>query len=650
MSDKFEKIKLARIDTTQSAERFAKLIQENKTYFLHGRWGSGKTDFINQTELFMDKRIVTVGLWRVTDNRSVVELVFSRMHKFSYLFIRYGILLLVALSILCSDKINLGLTFGNHFFDVIARVLVWTLTASVAWFQFLGRKSDDLYQHFLKCHTGGMILVIDDFDRVKPEKQEEAYKVFNILNRSLPIVFVGDYDKLARNEDNYLQKIIDEQIALPYVLHSSEIAKNVDLPQSIKDLFGFEHRVIRELEHFLTVVNEQLSDKFGHVQYDQQLLIIYLYLFHPHIYNRLENGWRPEPPKDTDDGDTQYSQNGSDTESSDGETVNIHEVLLHGLAANHGKIKDFRSNPQAYLLFEHATNLSVGELSALFEDDDELRKMLALSDVSSDDYQELVYYIESMPLDVWRGFADRVESFAMQQLEYRGHPNSLTQYVFQQKLELLEQEINNGRRYLDVRSGESNDFVRFAGIQGVEPSIDIPSRSFGGRTDVEKLGAPYIFSKLDDLFNEHDIDLSQQIYFYHEFLHIRGRVINRQQGITYMSIPRINEQEIIGRISVDVERLLNDGSYLEQYFPEQILIAKLGFEYDELDKEQLRDLKDKILRLQDVQFQYFWNYYDIRPNEEEENVILQGGAKLNFDRDFSETVLTRLLIIDEGRT
>jgi hypothetical protein len=135
---------------------------------------------------------------------------------------------------------------------------------------------DDLYQHLLKRHTGGRILVFDDFDRVKPERQEEAYKVFNIPNRSLPIVFVGDYDKLARNEDNYLQKIIDQKVVLPYVLHSSEIAKNVDLPQSIKDLFESEHRVIRELEHFLTIATEQLAEKFGQVQYEQQLLIICL--------------------------------------------------------------------------------------------------------------------------------------------------------------------------------------------------------------------------------------------------------------------------------------------------------------------------------------------------------------------------------------
>lgn len=72
----------------------------------------------------MDKRIVTVGLWRMTDNRSVIELAFSRMHRVSYFFIRYGIFLLIALSILCSGKVNLGWTFGHQLLDIIARIFI----------------------------------------------------------------------------------------------------------------------------------------------------------------------------------------------------------------------------------------------------------------------------------------------------------------------------------------------------------------------------------------------------------------------------------------------------------------------------------------------------------------------------------------------
>ena len=120
---------------------------------------------------------------------------------------------------------------------------------------------------------------------------------------------------------------------------------------------------------------------------------------------------------------------------------------------------------------------------------------------------------------------------------------------------------------------------------------------------------------------------------------------NSSQGIAALSIPRINEQEIIKRKSVEVERLLKDDSYSEQHFPEQILIAKLGFENDELDKDKLQELKDRILKLSDAEFQCFWNYYGIRSYEENHNVKLQGGTMLDFDRDFRDGVLARLIEI-----
>ena len=69
-------------------------------------------------------------------------------------------------------------------------------------------------------------MIVDDFDRVSVDKQNEAYKLFNILHNRLPIIFVGDINKIPISGDNYLQKIIDKRIDLPYVLHSRDIWNN----------------------------------------------------------------------------------------------------------------------------------------------------------------------------------------------------------------------------------------------------------------------------------------------------------------------------------------------------------------------------------------------------------------------------------------
>ncbi len=42
------------------------------------------------------------------------------------------------------------------------------------------------------------------------DTQKSAYKLFNVLNNKLPIVFVGDFENIINNENDYLRKIIDQ--------------------------------------------------------------------------------------------------------------------------------------------------------------------------------------------------------------------------------------------------------------------------------------------------------------------------------------------------------------------------------------------------------------------------------------------------------
>lgn len=45
-----EFIKLEHIDTSVAAKNFAELLYDNKTYFLNGSWGSGKTEFLEEVK------------------------------------------------------------------------------------------------------------------------------------------------------------------------------------------------------------------------------------------------------------------------------------------------------------------------------------------------------------------------------------------------------------------------------------------------------------------------------------------------------------------------------------------------------------------------------------------------------------------------
>ncbi len=67
------------------------------------------------------------------------------------------------------------------------------------------------------------VLVIDDFDRLTLSQQEEAYRLFSLLRGRLPIVFVGDIENIYSVKDNFLSKIIDRRVELPFVLQSEQI-------------------------------------------------------------------------------------------------------------------------------------------------------------------------------------------------------------------------------------------------------------------------------------------------------------------------------------------------------------------------------------------------------------------------------------------
>lgn len=53
-------IELDKIDTSTAAQNFVNLLNENKTYFLNGTWGSGKSTFLNEVDDIKQIKLVTI--------------------------------------------------------------------------------------------------------------------------------------------------------------------------------------------------------------------------------------------------------------------------------------------------------------------------------------------------------------------------------------------------------------------------------------------------------------------------------------------------------------------------------------------------------------------------------------------------------------
>lgn len=389
-----EFIKLEHIDTSVAAKNFAKLLYDNKTYFLNGSWGSGKSEFLKEVKRGSQNKLITIDFWRLSDTRSTIEIAFSKLHPLLYWTIRLGIILLVAVPILMTNVVDIGLSnyFGGS--KPLILKLGGVVALIVAVWQVFKKKSDEFYCFLLsKLPKFSKVLIIDDFDRMSEKQQEESYKLFSLINGKLPIVFVGDITKVHKSDDNYLSKIIDRQVELPFDLHPSKIWNkyfsvledkfNIGLSNDFKKRISSDQKNLRDREHFNDYVNQEFftRGKLDHVQVEQQLLVIYAYLFYPDLYMNLLKG-EPIKVEKSEESDFQ-------------DIISIGHTLKEQLSEiqssdNSDYPLSFKKNKLEYLLYEQTSNRTKIELDLLFtSNSEELISEIIESDQSSDFYQYL---------------------------------------------------------------------------------------------------------------------------------------------------------------------------------------------------------------------------------------------------------------------
>lgn len=365
-------IELDKIETSTAAQNFANLLNENKTYFLNGTWGSGKSTFLKEVDDTKQVKLVTIDFWRLNDSRSTLETVFAKLHPYVYWGLRLVVILCIALSILMTNVVDLGLSVLVPNWVVL---FAGVIALIVAIHQFLKIKSDGIYswlltKNYLSCRK--KVLVVDDFDRMTEEQQEASYKLFSLLNGKLPIIFVGDIDIIHRNNSNYLSKIIDRRIELPFVLHPTKIWSDyfeqlenrleIKLSDVFKDVFIKDGKNLRDRERFNDYVNLELirRNKVKYVQIEQQLVVLYLFLYYPKFYESLKIA------------------KGSIKLDSNKQLIikELHNILFE---KNNSYPSCYVSNREGYLINEVPSNRRTEELIKIINDGQQLSNEILLS-------------------------------------------------------------------------------------------------------------------------------------------------------------------------------------------------------------------------------------------------------------------------------
>ncbi|MGU7903596.1 P-loop NTPase fold protein [Streptococcus suis] len=395
-------ITLEDIDTSIAAENFNRLLDENKTYFLNGSWGSGKTTFLESTESQSKKKFVTIDLWRNTDKRSLVEVAYAGLHPVLYWGALLFSFLFVIISILMTNTVNLGL---SKFLHPIWIFPVGFISLVVAAVQLVAIKTEIVYSWLLaNLCLKNKVLVIDDFDRLTPSQQEEAYRLFSLLRGRLPIVFVGDIENIYSVKDNFLSKIIDRRVELPFVLQSEQIWDDyfikleqrfaTEISDSFKKRVKVEKRSLRDREHFNDYVNQEFFSrgKLGHVQVEEQLLIIYSYLFYIEYYRKLLNN----------ETIIENKSNSSDFSEIFTKGEEIPNLLSRLQRDNTNKYPvSFKMNREGYFLYESPSNRKKAELDRILNGSEEqLSRELAYSNSGTDFYQYLSSEYKYLRVDI----------------------------------------------------------------------------------------------------------------------------------------------------------------------------------------------------------------------------------------------------------
>ena len=626
--------KIDRIDTTNVAKAFVKELKEEqpKTYFLNGTWGSGKTEYLKEVENVSNNnfKFVYLELWKPKNKAALAQNIFEAIHPRFYwlktiLYILLFIIIVVASTYVSTITIiQRQLSSHEKSWLVVVACLITTL---ITYYQNNFFDMDRLLlwrdKRNLQRKKHPRILIVDDFDRLHKDVQDELYLFFNQLNGKTRIIFVGDFDKISKNEDNYLSKIIDRQIGLPVQLQSDNITKLINTKirnklenyknpdknsylykytrdfefNDIAEIFINERKNARDANKYLNYVHNQLisRNKLDKVYLTQELLIIYLYLFHRNEYDNLLN-------------DHLIIPEGEDK-------AKIERILF----ARKSLSISFKKNPTSYFIDDLATNHSMAELIKTSENKDELKSIFYIK--NKKDYLEFYYFITNDVAKKDYSFMVGVAIEVVGSSEYE-MPNDLIRFVLQKYASQL----------YDERKTKINSQLSEQEKLKYKASAD-----------------EYVISKFEKIFNkiqketDHVVTNSKKLHIYRELIDL----FNLKQFSYDDYAQKYFKQIIIGSEK--------EKDFGKKPYDAETLLYVLNFNYDHIKYNKfytnfpptIKSQTEIIENLCDTEYLYFWNIF-LRYPREFHSFVTDGDlldfSQLNFSykgETYADYVLTR---------
>lgn len=561
---------------------------------MNGAWGTGKSEFVKRTSNRMKLiKFINLNYWKEKDDSSVIKNTYSKIHPFLHYFFIVLAVLSVAITVLLSPVVNLGL--GSFLDNPISKVLAISALIVSVW-QVFKYKLDSFYfvtLNFMFNIFNNKVIVIDDFDRIGESKQEEVYKIINILKGKVPIIILGEFENISKSDGDFLKKIIDERIELPlalsfqniweqYFKQLGEYFSNQEF-SGLKYLCIKEERNLRDQFQFNELINYEIieKEKWDNVQISQYLVIIYVSWFHPEIYKTLLKGEMPtlsEGFRAHEEKREQYGNNSLKSNLSYCETTN--DIVVKLLEDNDNYPLSFKRKKDSYFLSESISNLNVEDAKKLLTEDTNLVRIIHTPKNIDNDF---LSYLKTNFKNFDNEIKEKLVNISLNEIKIINENEFISSIIHEKSKEIMPFAVSyfsNGQLY--------KEFPQEWGDLREEETDEIRRKEW------------------EKILEENGFDSSQKIYFYHHYL-----------LFSYKDIGQFVNKIDIGTEQID--KLKRQDFYILIYLSQNELLDKpkewsnlLWDKINELSNEQYLSilLANGILRKKDQQI-YYKNSKDV---------------------------------------
>lgn len=288
------------------------------TVLLNGRWGVGKSSFINlirekySLNFNRTRKFIALDYWNKLNAENFYSYLYYQMRPKTFWCIKFSPLLLVIILAIFQWIVTLfkDVSIFNtfNFLMGLFAILIGSVLTFIKDHFSIEKIFECLSKHFIKKNKP--IFVIDDFDRIDRESKQILYNNISTINmfENCLIIVLGDYEKIIlENDDIFVQKILNNIEYMPeatepiniknYLFDEIEkISSNRNSDDNelvinrIGNIFIKENRTLREAKQLLNLFKYNYENKrMKNVNYAEQLAICYIYQFHHKEYNYIKD-------------------------------------------------------------------------------------------------------------------------------------------------------------------------------------------------------------------------------------------------------------------------------------------------------------------------------------------------------------------------